>query len=219
MSAKDIVNAKRTTSRDRTMKKTLLIMAVAVISFSANAYAQQRQITCPLSPGFEVIKSQDVGNQRKGNSWTIAYNGRAVYVMSENELNDIFGGFLSGHGGTPNFDCQAIFVGKQAFGFVMGWARDLLIGFGPMIGNGTLSGVKILRYYAHDGTMKVSVVEGTQFLVNYGRLSDLYVRLCWNPNGDENWWHASDNRQGSGPCTQNNWPWSYGSTVTTVPFH
>ncbi len=179
------------------------------------------QTRCALTPGFDLLRNRDASDASKGTSWQITYEGRMVYNMTEAELNGIYGGYTSdsGHGGIPPTDCSGIIIGTDSFGLVMGWEHDLFMAFGIERRTGGIKGLKILRYYAHDGAMTVTV-DHNEFVLSYGRLNDLRARFCWNPNGDGLWWHNQDHRAGAGPCVSSSWPWEYPiSSVTDVPFN
>jgi hypothetical protein len=113
-----------------------------------------------------------------------------------------------------------IVFGQNIFALRVGRLRDLLMAFGIEQKSGRASALSILRYYAHDGEMTISVLPGDQLSVRYGRLNDLYARLCWSPNGDNLWWHNENHRKGLGACVSSDWPFEYpitGVTVVDIP--
>jgi hypothetical protein len=201
------------------MTKRFALAAFILSSLLLTSNARADQTTCNLSPSFSLLKNRANQQPRSTSSWQILYKGRLVYELNQAELNDIYGGYTDGHGGNPPIDCKGIVVSSNFFAFVMGWKNDLLFAVGTELSPAGLHGVKILRYYAHDGGMNVSV-NSNQLVANYGRLHDLWARFCWSPKNDRNWWHNADHRSGSaGPCVNDRWPWEYnGSNVTEVLF-
>lgn len=193
------------------------IISFALTFLVAIQSATAGQTTCALPSGFSLLKN--FGDDGKATSWGITYAGRLVYVLNQNELNDIYGGYVSGHGQNPPNDCSNIAQSSNVFAFRMGWKGDLLIAVGPTFDSGRLVGISILRYFPHDEQMGVSA-SGNQVILNYGRLHDLNARFCWSPNGDNLWWHNENHRAGAGPCVQSSWPWEYPiSNVQRVYFH
>jgi hypothetical protein len=175
--------------------------------------AKAEQTTCNLNPEFSLSKNRDNAQPSSTSSWQILHRGRLVYEINRKELNDIYGGYSSGHGGNPPIDCSNIVIGADFFALRMGWQNDLLMAFGIERGPSGLRGVRILRYFAHDHEMALSAFNN-ELYATYGRKRDLEARFCWNPTNknDNRWWHNADHRAGRGPCVSNIWPWEYPTT-------
>jgi hypothetical protein len=191
------------------LKLTMAMMAVAVIvSMIGTNGAKAAQTTCGLGSEFSLLKNRDNDQASSTSSWQVLYRGVLVYEISGNELNAIYGGYSSGHGGAPPIDCGNIVVGADFFAFRMGWQSDLLMAFGIEKGSDVPHGVRILRYYPHDYGMALST-SNNELLAVYGWKHDLQARFCWNPQNDGHWWHNADHRAGMGACVSNTWPWEY----------
>jgi hypothetical protein len=160
-----------------------------------------------------LLNNRNAIDASKGTSWQITYGGRLVYNISGAELNDIYGGYVSGHGGIPPTDCGGIIVTPNSFGLIVGHDGDLLMAFGIERSADGIKGVKILRYYAHDfGMSSAPAAAGDQMLLNYGWKHDLWARFCWNTSGNSEWWHNANHRAGAGACVNGQWPCEYLTT-------
>src|ERR1700738_4889701 len=199
------------------MLRWMIASALCVVFLTAclisSTGAQADQDTCPLGSEFTLVKNRDNQDWGSTTSWQILFRGRLVYNINRAELGDIYGGYPA-HGGNPPAGCGGIAIGSNFFGLVMGHQTDLLMLFGIEHGPTGLRGVKVLRYYSHDGGMRVSATNN-ELHATYGRLGDLNARFCWNPNGDFMWWHNHYHREGLGPCVENTWPWQYPTTNVT----
>jgi|SRR6185437_263567 hypothetical protein len=186
--------------------------AVATIGIASSLLgsieAKADTTTCNLVPGFSLLKLRDNPQPSSTSSWQVLRGGVLAYEINRQELNGIYGGYSTGHGGNPPIDCSDIVVGTDFFAFRLGWQRDLLMAFGVERGSSGLRGLRILRYFAHDYTMALST-SNNELLAVYGWKHDLQARFCWNPENDNRWWHNADHRAGMGACVSNAWPWEY----------
>jgi hypothetical protein len=188
--------------------------AAAAALFASLGFSEAKadQTTCNLIPGFTLLKNRDNAQPSSTSSWQILKRGTLAYELNRQLLNDLFGGYSSGHGGNPPIDCSDIVVGEDFFAFRVGWQRDLIWAAGVERGpSGGVRGLRILQYYAHDYAMALST-SGNELRAVYGREHDLNARFCWNPHGDNRWYHNADHRAGMGPCVSNVWPWEYPTT-------
>jgi len=165
-----------------------------------------------LTSDFSLLKRRDNADPRSTTSWQVFYRDRLVYEINQKELDDIYGGYSAAHGGPPPIDCGNIAIGIAFFAFRMGWQNDLVLAFGIERGESGVRGVKILRYYAHDEPIALSTFLSTSYndlLVVHGLNR---ARFCWNPKGDDHWWHNGDHRADAFSCIGNSWPWEYPTT-------
>ena len=138
-------------------RKALAMVAFLVAAmFLDISAAMADYTTCNLTSEFSLAKSRNNDQPSSTTSWQLFYRNQLVYEINK-ELDDIYGGYLNGHGGSPPIDCSNIAVGRDFFAFRMGWQNDLLMAFGIERGELGVRGVKILRYYAHDDPIALSL--------------------------------------------------------------
>lgn len=187
------------------MKRFLSIVAMFVIFWMTNTSAMAEE--CSLANEFRIIKDES--------QWAILFRGKTVSVIQKKELSDIFGGK------SPDTTCDHQQITPEAFAFKVGWQHDLFLAYGiKRNASKEVVGLQKVTYFPHDAEIDLKGIPNNQFTIKFGNKRDLNLRVCWNPKGDQSWWHSRPPRGAGDPppgCdSQVKWAeWS----VTDIPIN